>query len=119
MGVSVIDSSVAGLGGCPYAAGATGNVLSEDVVYVLNGLGIKTVLTDNDNNYLHYNGRHNYFYKFGFEFLVSRWMICDRWELVLLTAVLPASVVLHPAYIIVHFHLVLLVTPRQKTSYTC
>ena len=49
MGVSVIDSSVAGLGGCPYAPGASGNVSTEDVVYLLNGLGIKTVLTDNDN----------------------------------------------------------------------
>ncbi|WNO61747.1 hydroxymethylglutaryl-CoA lyase [Rheinheimera sp. MMS21-TC3] len=39
-GVSVIDSAVAGLGGCPYAAGASGNVATEDVVYLLNGLGI-------------------------------------------------------------------------------
>ena len=38
-GVSVIDSSVGGLSGCPYAAGATGNVASEDVLYMLNGLG--------------------------------------------------------------------------------
>lgn len=42
MGVSVIDSSVAGLGGCPYAKGATGNVATEDVVYMLHGFGIKT-----------------------------------------------------------------------------
>jgi hydroxymethylglutaryl-CoA lyase len=41
-GISVIDSSVAGLGGCPYAKGASGNVATEDVVYLLNGLGIKT-----------------------------------------------------------------------------
>lgn len=41
-GVSVIDSAVAGLGGCPYAKGATGNVASEDVVYMLDGLGIGT-----------------------------------------------------------------------------
>jgi len=41
-GVSVIDSSVAGLGGCPYARGASGNVASEDVLYMLNGLGITT-----------------------------------------------------------------------------
>ena len=41
-GVTVIDSSVAGLGGCPYAKGASGNVASEDVLYMLNGLGIKT-----------------------------------------------------------------------------
>jgi hydroxymethylglutaryl-CoA lyase len=41
-GVSVVDSSVAGLGGCPYAKGATGNVASEDVLYMLNGLGIDT-----------------------------------------------------------------------------
>ncbi|MEN3156765.1 hydroxymethylglutaryl-CoA lyase [Alkalimonas sp. NCh-2] len=40
-GVAVIDSAVAGLGGCPYAAGASGNVASEDVVYLLNGLGIE------------------------------------------------------------------------------
>ncbi|MFP3926283.1 hydroxymethylglutaryl-CoA lyase [Pseudomonas sp. W5-36] len=41
-GIHVFDSSVAGLGGCPYAKGATGNVASEDVVYLLNGLGIET-----------------------------------------------------------------------------
>ncbi|MDP5460189.1 hydroxymethylglutaryl-CoA lyase [Alishewanella sp. SMS8] len=40
-GISVIDSAVAGLGGCPYAAGASGNVATEDVVYLLNGLGIE------------------------------------------------------------------------------
>ena len=37
-----VDSSVAGLGGCPYAPGATGNVATEDVLYMLNGLGIQT-----------------------------------------------------------------------------
>ncbi|KAJ3613495.1 hypothetical protein NHX12_019744 [Muraenolepis orangiensis] len=42
MGVSVVDSSVAGLGGCPYALGASGNVATEDVVYMLHGLGIQT-----------------------------------------------------------------------------
>ncbi|RCK41285.1 hydroxymethylglutaryl-CoA lyase [Thalassospira xiamenensis] len=42
MGVATIDSSVAGLGGCPYAKGASGNVATEDVVYMLNGLGIET-----------------------------------------------------------------------------
>ncbi|WP_432474178.1 hydroxymethylglutaryl-CoA lyase [Amphritea sp. HPY] len=41
-GVAVIDSSVAGLGGCPYAKGASGNVATEDVLYMLNGLGIET-----------------------------------------------------------------------------
>jgi len=41
-GVATIDSAVAGLGGCPYAKGATGNVASEDVIYMLNGLGIET-----------------------------------------------------------------------------
>jgi len=40
-GVTTIDSSVAGLGGCPYAAGASGNVASEDLVYMLQGLGIE------------------------------------------------------------------------------
>ena len=39
-GVAVVDASVAGLGGCPYAKGASGNVATEDVVYLLNGLGI-------------------------------------------------------------------------------
>jgi len=39
-GVAVIDSAVAGLGGCPYAAGASGNVATEDVVFLLDGLGI-------------------------------------------------------------------------------
>ena len=42
MGVSVFDASVAGLGGCPYAAGASGNVATEDVVWMMNGLGIAT-----------------------------------------------------------------------------
>lgn len=42
MGVSTFDASVAGLGGCPYAAGASGNVATEDVVYMMNGLGVET-----------------------------------------------------------------------------
>jgi len=42
MGVATFDASVAGLGGCPYAAGASGNVATEDVVYMMNGLGIRT-----------------------------------------------------------------------------
>lgn len=42
MGVKVVDSAIAGLGGCPYAKGASGNVATEDVVYMLNGLGIST-----------------------------------------------------------------------------
>lgn len=41
-GVGVIDSAVAGLGGCPYAKGASGNVATEDVLYLLHGLGIET-----------------------------------------------------------------------------
>jgi len=41
-GVSTFDASVAGLGGCPYAKGASGNVATEDVLYMLNGLGIET-----------------------------------------------------------------------------
>ena len=41
-GVSVLDSAVSGAGGCPYAKGASGNVASEDVVYMLHGLGIRT-----------------------------------------------------------------------------
>lgn len=41
-GISVFDSSVAGLGGCPYAKGATGNIATEDVLYLLEGLGIET-----------------------------------------------------------------------------
>ena len=41
-GISVFDSSIAGLGGCPYAQGASGNVATEDVLYLLNGLGIET-----------------------------------------------------------------------------
>lgn len=43
MGVTVVDASVAGLGGCPYAPGASGNVATEDVVYMLNGMGINSV----------------------------------------------------------------------------
>jgi hydroxymethylglutaryl-CoA lyase len=42
LGVAIVDSAVAGLGGCPYAAGASGNVASEDVLYMLDGLGIET-----------------------------------------------------------------------------
>jgi hydroxymethylglutaryl-CoA lyase len=42
LGIATVDSSVAGLGGCPYAPGATGNVATEDVLYMLNGLRIRT-----------------------------------------------------------------------------
>jgi hydroxymethylglutaryl-CoA lyase len=42
VGIQIFDSSVGGLGGCPYAPGASGNVATEDVVYMLNGMGIKT-----------------------------------------------------------------------------
>ena len=42
LGISTIDSAIAGLGGCPYAKGASGNVATEDVVYMLNGMGIKS-----------------------------------------------------------------------------
>ncbi len=42
VGITTFDSSVSGLGGCPYAKGATGNVATEDVVYLLHGLGIDT-----------------------------------------------------------------------------
>lgn len=42
MGIAVVDSSVAGLGGCPYAPGATGNLATEDLVYMLNGMQIAT-----------------------------------------------------------------------------
>jgi len=42
LGAAVIDSSVAGIGGCPYAKGATGNVSTENVIYMLNGIGIET-----------------------------------------------------------------------------
>lgn len=44
LGVSTFHSSIAGLGGCPYAKGATGNVATEDVVYMLHGMGIETGL---------------------------------------------------------------------------
>lgn len=43
-GVAVVDSSVAGLGGCPYAPGAAGNMATEDLLYMLNGLGINTAV---------------------------------------------------------------------------
>jgi hydroxymethylglutaryl-CoA lyase len=42
LGITVVDSSVAGLGGCPYAKGASGNVATEDLVYMLDGMGIET-----------------------------------------------------------------------------
>ena len=42
VGVRVVDSAVSGLGGCPFAKGATGNVATEDVVYMLQGMGIST-----------------------------------------------------------------------------
>jgi hydroxymethylglutaryl-CoA lyase len=41
-GISIVDAAIAGLGGCPYAKGASGNVATEDVLYLLEGLGIKT-----------------------------------------------------------------------------
>jgi hydroxymethylglutaryl-CoA lyase len=41
-GVCVIDAAAGGLGGCPFAPGATGNVATEDVVYMLEGMGIRT-----------------------------------------------------------------------------
>ena len=41
-GVAVVDAAVSGAGGCPYAKGASGNVASEDVVYMLHGLGVRT-----------------------------------------------------------------------------
>ena len=41
-GIATVDASVAGLGGCPYAPGATGNVATEDVIYMLHGMGIET-----------------------------------------------------------------------------
>ncbi len=42
LGVAVVDAAVSGTGGCPYAKGASGNVASEDVVYMLHGMGIAT-----------------------------------------------------------------------------
>src|SRR6185436_19220530 len=42
VGIEIFHSSVSGLGGCPYAKGATGNVATEDVIYMMNGLGIET-----------------------------------------------------------------------------
>ncbi len=42
LGISTVDSSIGGLGGCPYARGSTGNVSTEDVVYMLHGAGIPT-----------------------------------------------------------------------------
>jgi len=42
MGVTVVDAAVAGLGGCPYARGASGNVATEEVVYMLHGMGLTT-----------------------------------------------------------------------------
>jgi hydroxymethylglutaryl-CoA lyase len=42
LGVAIVDASVSGLGGCPFAKGATGNVATEDVLYMLNGLGVRT-----------------------------------------------------------------------------
>ena len=42
LGVRVVDSSVAGLGGCPYAKGASGNLATEDLVYMLDGMGVRT-----------------------------------------------------------------------------
>lgn len=42
LGIGIVDSSVGGLGGCPYARGATGNVATEDVIYMLDGMGVET-----------------------------------------------------------------------------
>ena len=54
-GIAVFDSSIAGLGGCPYAKGASGNVATEDVLYMLNGMGIDTGV---DMNKLLLAGEH-------------------------------------------------------------
>ena len=59
-----IDTSVAGLGGCPYAKGASGNVATEDVVYMLNGLEIETgidlpKLVEAGQYIIQHLGRHN------------------------------------------------------------
>ena len=48
LGVSIIDASIAGLGGCPYAKGATGNVATEDVVFMLHGMNIETGIDLNE-----------------------------------------------------------------------
>lgn len=63
-GVAVIDSSTAGLGGCPYAKGASGNVATEDVLYLLDGLGIETgidlqAVVDTGHWITRELGRHN------------------------------------------------------------
>ncbi|WP_163932143.1 hydroxymethylglutaryl-CoA lyase [Paraferrimonas sp. SM1919] len=63
-GISTIDAAVAGLGGCPYAPGASGNVATEDVVYLLNGLGIEhgvelAKLVEAGNNISRQLGRDN------------------------------------------------------------
>jgi hydroxymethylglutaryl-CoA lyase len=42
MGIAVVDSSAGGLGGCPYAPGASGNLATEDLLYMLHGMGIET-----------------------------------------------------------------------------
>ncbi|HLJ35902.1 MAG TPA: hydroxymethylglutaryl-CoA lyase, partial [Ktedonobacteraceae bacterium] len=42
MGISIVDSSAGGLGGCPYAPGAAGNLATEDLLYMLHGMGIRT-----------------------------------------------------------------------------
>jgi hydroxymethylglutaryl-CoA lyase len=47
-GISIFHTSVAGLGGCPYAKGATGNVATEDVLYMMDGLGIETGIDLNE-----------------------------------------------------------------------
>lgn len=41
-GITIFDASIGGLGGCPYAPGAAGNLATEDLVYMLNGMGMKT-----------------------------------------------------------------------------
>jgi hydroxymethylglutaryl-CoA lyase len=42
MGITTVDSALGGLGGCPYAPGASGNVATEDVIYMLEGMGVRT-----------------------------------------------------------------------------
>lgn len=64
LGISVVDSSVAGLGGCPYAKGASGNIATEDLVYMLNGMNINsgvdlTKLIDAGNFISNSLGRRN------------------------------------------------------------
>ena len=75
MGVTAVDSSVAGLGGCPFSPGATGNVATEDVVFMLQGMGVATVTICDVYIYI-YIYIYIYLFIYSFKLFPARHYLC-------------------------------------------